>query len=197
VSNEPGWDRPGASWPGQPAAPQGPPWQAQPAPPWQGQPAAPQGPPPWPGQAAAPWQGQQPAPGQARIQGARVVHVEQVPGTGFGLAYLAVTPTVSGLAVGGMIAGIGAILISILVYCFGLGGAQGGWGVLVSGAFAILAALIGAAAVGVSLVALRQIRRMPGEVRGRGLAVSGIACGGSGLGLTVLGFLLAVLAGTG
>jgi hypothetical protein len=123
----------------------------------------------------------------------RPVRVDLVPGTGFGVAYPAVTPTVSGLAIGSLVAGIGAVLVSLAVYCFGLGGARDGWGVLVSGAFAILAALLGGAAVAVGLVAVRQIRRAPGELRGRGLAVAGVACGGSGAGLTLLGFLLALL----
>src|SRR5690242_14595683 len=91
----------------------------------------------------------------------RGVRVESVPGTGFGLAYTTVNPTVSGLAVGSMVAGIGSATVSTLVYCFGLGGASADWGVLVSGAFVILAALIGVAAVGTGVVALRQIRRTP------------------------------------
>jgi hypothetical protein len=64
----------------------------------------------------------------------------------------------------------------------------------VSGAFAVLAALTGLAGVGLGLAALRQIRRAAGRVSGRGLAISGIACGGSGFLLTVGGMLLAVVA---
>jgi hypothetical protein len=124
---------------------------------------------------------------------ARPVRVDPVPGTPFGVVYLGVSPTVSGLAVGSMVAGIGSVLASLLVYCFGLAGARGGWGPLVSGAFAILAGLVGAAAVGTGLVAMRQIRRAPGELGGRGLAITGVACGGSGVALTVLGFLLVAL----
>jgi hypothetical protein len=124
---------------------------------------------------------------------ARPVRVDPVPGTPFGVVYLGVSPTVSGVAVGSMVAGIGSVLVSLLVYCFGLAGAQNGWGPLVSGAFAILAGLVGAAALITGLVAMRQIRQAPAEQSGRGLAITGVACGGSGIGLTVLGFLLVVL----
>jgi hypothetical protein len=123
--------------------------------------------------------------------------VDPLPGTPFGVAYLDVGPTVSGLAVGSMVAGIGSVLVSLLVYCFGLAGRQGGWGPLVAGAFAILAGLVGAAAVATGLVAMRQVRRSPGEVSGRGLAITGVACGGSGVALTVLGFLLVALVSAG
>jgi Domain of unknown function (DUF4190) len=128
---------------------------------------------------------------------ARPVRVDPVPGTPFGVAYLGVSPTVSGLAVGSMVAGIGSVLVSLLVYCFGLAGAQPGWGPLVAGAFAILAGLVGAAALASGLVAMRQIRRAPGELRGRGLAITGVACGGSGVALTVLGFVLVTLVSQG
>lgn len=127
----------------------------------------------------------------------RPVRIDPVPGTPFGVAYLGVSPTVSGIAVGSMVAGIGSVLISLLVYCFGLAGARGGWGPLVSGAFAILAGLVGAAAVATGIVAMRQIRRAPQDLGGRGLAVTGVACGGTGVGLTVLGFLLAAVVSHG
>jgi Domain of unknown function (DUF4190) len=130
----------------------------------------------------------------------RGVRVDPIPGTSFGLAYVTVNPTVSGLAVGSMVAGIGSVAVSALVYCFGLAGAADDWGVLVSGAFVILAVVVGSAAIATGLVSLRQIRRAPNEQRGRGLAVTGLACGGSGVGLALLGLLVAILAaasGTG
>lgn len=119
--------------------------------------------------------------------------VDPVPGTPFGLAYLGVSPTVSGAGVGSLVAGIGSDLVATLVLAFGLGGAQDGWGVLVGGAFAILAGLVGLGAVGLGLLGLRQVTLAGGRVRGRGLAVAGIACGGTGVVLTasaMLGTLL-------
>jgi hypothetical protein len=124
----------------------------------------------------------------------RAARIEVLPGTGFGLAYPVVKATVSGLAVGSMVGGFISILASFAVFCFGLAGAQDGWGVLVSGAFAILAGLVGGAAAASGLVARRQILASRGDLRGRGLAITGIACGSSGLGLALLGFLLAALA---
>jgi hypothetical protein len=83
--------------------------------------------------------------------------------------------------------------VAFVVICFGLTGARGGWGPLVSGAFAILAALVGGGALAAGLVSTRRIAHSGGRLSGRGLAVTGIACGASGLGLAVLGVLLAVL----
>jgi hypothetical protein len=91
-----------------------------------------------------------------------------------------------------MVAGIGSVLVTLVVFCFGVAGASGGWGPLVSGAFAILAGLVGAAAVGTGIVAMRQVRRAPGELSGRGLAITGVVCGASGVALTALAFVLAV-----
>ncbi|MBO0869723.1 MAG: hypothetical protein J2P15_14270 [Micromonosporaceae bacterium] len=122
--------------------------------------------------------------------------MEVLPGTGFGVAYPLVKPTLSGLAVGSMVGGIASVLVSLAVFCFGLAGAQPGWGVLVSGAFAILGGVMGAAATATGLVARRQILAISGELRGRGLGVTGIVCGSIGMGLTVVGFLLAALAQT-
>jgi hypothetical protein len=123
------------------------------------------------------------------------VRLEPVPGTDFALAYPAVPPTVSGLAIGAMVVGIGSVLVTTAVFCFGVTGAQDGWGALVAGAFAILAGLAGGAAVVGGLVATRQIRAAAGRLSGRGLAVAGVSCGATGVGLTLLGFLTAVLLG--
>jgi hypothetical protein len=92
-----------------------------------------------------------------------------------------------------MVAGIGSVLVAFVVICFGLTGARAGWGPLVSGAFAILAALVGGGALAAGLVSTRRIVHSGGRLSGRGLAVTGIACGASGLGVAVLGVLLAVL----
>src|SRR5918912_706536 len=72
-------------------------------------------------------------------------------------------------------------LVSLLVLCFGLAGAQAGWGALVAGAFTLLSVIGGAGAIVVGLAARRQIRGSgsSGQVRftGRGIAVAGISCG--------------------
>jgi hypothetical protein len=125
------------------------------------------------------------------------IRVDVIEGTQFGVAYPAVPPTPSGPSIGSMVAGIVSILVSFIVGCFGLVGSTDGWGPAVSGAFAILAALIGAGAVGMGFFGLRQIRRGNGTVRGRGMAIAGISCGGTGIGLTLLLFLLAVVATAG
>ncbi|WP_338090581.1 hypothetical protein [Planosporangium thailandense] len=116
-----------------------------------------------------------------------------MPGTGFGLAYFSVPPVVSGQAVGGMVAGILAILVSLVVGCFGLAGAQQGWGPIVGGAFAVLSAALAMGAIGLGWFSVRQITRSVGRLAGRGMAISGIACGGVGLVLTVIALVLALL----
>jgi hypothetical protein len=123
----------------------------------------------------------------------RPVRVEPFPGTGFGVAYLGVTAPLSGLAIGSLVAGILSILVTTLVFCFGVAGSSGGWGALVAGAFAILSGLVGAAAVVAGLVAGKQIRTPGSQLRGTELAIAGAICGGSGIGLTALGFVMAVL----
>ncbi|MEU7906045.1 hypothetical protein [Actinoplanes sp. NPDC049118] len=161
-------------------------WSAPPAAPY-GQPPSGQGP---PGQAP----GVMPPKSNELWTPARV---EPVPGTGFGLVQLRVTPITSGLAVGAMIAGIASILVSTLVLCFGIAGSSDGWGGWVAGAFALLSVLLGGGAVGVGLVARRLISRSgrSGRVRftGNGIAVAGVWCGGAGLGIAVLTLLLVVV----
>jgi hypothetical protein len=127
------------------------------------------------------------------------VRVEPIPGTNFGIAYLGVPPMVAGQAIASLVTGIGSILVAVVVGCFGLAGADGGWGPLVGGAFAVLAGLLGLAGIGLGLVAMRRTQPAGGParggpvVKGRGLAVAGISCGGVGVGLTVFGLLLALL----
>lgn len=135
-----------------------------------------------------------PPPPAGRWEPARV---DPLPGTEFGLVQLRVVPITSGLAIGSLVAGIGAILVSFLVFCFGLVGAESDWGGWVSGAFTLLSVAIGGGATALGVVARRQVRRAgePGQVRftGSGLAVGGISCGLAGVGIAVLGLALALL----
>jgi hypothetical protein len=116
--------------------------------------------------------------------------VETIPGTNFAVVHLGVPPTTSGLAIGSLVAGIGSVLVSLVVACFGLAGASAGWGAWVAGAFALIAGLAGAAGVVLALLGMRQIRRPVNGIRfaGRGVAISGLVCGAVGLALTLLGF---------
>jgi hypothetical protein len=125
---------------------------------------------------------------------ANAIRVDAIQGTSFGVAYPAIPPVPNGAAITSMVAGILSILIAFAVGCFGITGAEGGWGPTVSGAFAVLSAFVGAGAIFIGIRALRVIRESQGAASGRGLAITGISCGGSGVGLTVLFFLVAVLA---
>lgn len=129
--------------------------------------------------------------------------MEPVPGTGFGLAIFGSPPTTSGPSVGSLGAGMAAIVVALLVACFGLSAAASedqtaSSLALVGGAFAVLAGFLGVAGVGLGLAGLRQHRRArpaeDGPVRGRGLAIAGIACGGVGLVITACSIGAAVLA---
>ena len=135
-----------------------------------------------------------PPPSSGRWQPERV---DPMPGTEFGLVQLRVQPITSGLAIGSLIAGIGAIVVSFLVLCFGLMGASGGWGGWVAGAFTVLSVVAGGGAVAVGLVARRQIRRSgrTGQVRftGGGVAIAGISCGGAGAGIAVVSLALSLV----
>jgi hypothetical protein len=135
-----------------------------------------------------------PPPPEGRWRPARV---DPLPGTGFGLVQLEVVPAPSGLATGALIAGIASIGVSVLVLCFGVAGAEEGWGGWVAGAFTVLAVLAGGGAVAAGLAARRQIRRSgePGRLRftGRGTAVAGISCGASGAGIALLALALGLM----
>lgn len=98
--------------------------------------------------------------------------MEPVPGTRYGLAIYSAPPATSGQAIGGLVAGIGSVLVSLVVGCFGFGamasaaaGQAAAWGALVGGAFAILATLLGVAGLGLGLAGLRQIRTSAAGVR--------------------------------
>jgi hypothetical protein len=135
-----------------------------------------------------------PPPASGRWQPERV---EPLPGTEFGLVQLRVLPITSGLAVGSLIAGIGSILVAVLVLCFGVWGADSGWGGWVSGAFTLLSVVVGAGAIVLGLVSRRQIRRSghTGQVRftGGGMAIGGLVCGCAGAGIALLSLALAVV----
>lgn len=136
-----------------------------------------------------------PPPREALGQPSRI---HPVPGTPFGVVHLDVPAVTSGLAVGSLVAGVVSILVSLLVACVGVVGADGD-GAWAAGAFTALGALTGAGAVGVGLFGLQQIRRPlpPPAVRftGRGLAWAGVSCGGAGLLLNLGGLGLALLLG--
>lgn len=133
---------------------------------------------------------QSPVPQQASRPGP--VWVEPVPGTDFGVAYVRVPPTVSGLAVGSMIAGIVSILVALVIGCAGLAGLQNESIPIVAGAFAVLAALLSFAGLGLGYASTRQIRNGRGRFSGRGMGIAGMACGGVGILLTSGGVLLAL-----
>jgi hypothetical protein len=122
-----------------------------------------------------------------------------VAGTEFGLVELKVPPIASGQATGSLIAGIGSIVVSLLVLCFGLTGSTGNehWGGWVGGAFCLLGVLVGGGAIALGLIARRQIRRSAesGFIRfkGRGLAIAGISCGAAGAGISLLSLALSLV----
>lgn len=120
------------------------------------------------------------------------VRIEVVPGEPFGLAILPAPTTMSGPAIGSLLAGIGSLLVTGVVWCFGLFGAKDGWGGLVSGAFAVLAVLLGVAGLALGGIALRIIRGTR-QMKGRGNAISGIICGGAGVLLAVAGVVIAIV----
>ena len=138
----------------------------------------------------------------------RPVRVEPVPGTPYGLAIYGAPTATSGPAIGALVTGIAAVTVSFVVLCLGLAGVQDGWGAPVSGALAILATFLGVGAIGLGVVGVRHTGgRTPATgvaptgvesppvaaIRGRGLAVAGIICGATAVGLTLVSFA-AVLA---
>lgn len=118
--------------------------------------------------------------------------IEPVPDTSYGLAYLDVPRPTSGPSVGAMVVGIAALLVTLLMGCFGLLATTAGTGALVGGAFGVLAALLGGAGIGLGILGTRQVRRT--GVGGRGMAMAGIACGASALVLAAA-ILLALFVG--
>jgi hypothetical protein len=114
-----------------------------------------------------------------------------LPDAPYGLAILPAPASTSGVAIGSMTAGTGSLLVSGVVWCFGLMGAEGGWGGLVSGAFCALAVLLGIGAIGLGWAGVRQVRRR-GGMKGRGFATAGIICGSIGILLAASGVVVAV-----
>jgi hypothetical protein len=121
--------------------------------------------------------------------------VAPVVGTPFGVALVEVRSTTSGPAVASLVAGIGSILVSTVVIAFAASGAAAGWGPAVAGAFAALAAMVGVAALGLAAAGLRRIGVSAawGPTRGRGVAITGLICGGVGLAITALTMVIALL----
>lgn len=151
--------------------------------------------------------GWRPAP-PPRDAARRPTRVEPVPGTPYGLAIFGAPPVTSGPAVGALVAGVAALLVSLVVACLGLAGAAasgsggaGSWGALVGGAFAVLTGFLGVAGIGLGAVGLRQTRGTgpAGEsrVRGRGTAISGMVCGGVALAIAGCSLGIAIVATVG
>jgi hypothetical protein len=107
--------------------------------------------------------------------------VEPVEGTPYGLAILAPQVPTSGPAVGSLVASVVGIVVAVVAGCLGVAGATDGWGMWVTGAFAVLAGWLGIAGIGLGLVGIRQTRqpRAVGATvpKGRGTAVAGLVCG--------------------
>jgi hypothetical protein len=127
--------------------------------------------------------------------------VEPVPGTEYGLAIFGAPAGASGPAIGALVAGIAALLVSFVVGCVALlGAASGGagWGALGGGAFTVLTSFLGAAALGLGGAGLRRTRpqaQPPGSgVRGRGMAVAGVVCGGVAIVIALCSLGIAVVA---
>jgi hypothetical protein len=106
-----------------------------------------------------------------------------VAGTPFAVALVEVRSAPNGPAAGSLVAGIASILVSTMS---GLFAAR--FGAPSGGAFALLAALLCAAAVGLARIGLRRIRpALAGaSTGGRGVAIAGQVCGLAGLALAAL-----------
>ncbi|GAA1871316.1 hypothetical protein GCM10009687_43870 [Asanoa iriomotensis] len=132
-----------------------------------------------------------PSDGQQRAR-----RVDPVAGTAFGIVHLEVPPATSGLAIGGLISGIASIVVSLVVLCFGLVGAESGWGAWAAGAFAVLALAAGVAGVALGVLARRQIRQVGPAAsmrfQGKGLATAGVVCGIVGLVIALIAFFAAL-----
>ncbi|GAA1388801.1 hypothetical protein [Catellatospora chokoriensis] len=178
-------------------------YQQPPAPQWPSVPSGQQPPvpqPQWPVTVpAGPQPPSVPGPAAQAVTGPQPVNypppvrVEVVPGTPYGLAVLGAPKTASGVAASALVVGVGSILVSLVVWCFGVAGAQQGWGGLVAGAFAALAILLGAAGVLLGWLGMRQIRLAAGNMTGRGVAIAGLVCGAVGLLLAAVGLLTAIV----
>ncbi|WP_144121749.1 DUF4190 domain-containing protein [Catellatospora sichuanensis] len=177
-------------WPSSGQQPPAPQWPA--VPPANQQPPTPQ----WPSGRQPP-AAPQPVAGPRPVNYPPPVRVEVVPGTPYGLAVLGAPKTASGVAASALAAGVGSVLVSLAVWCFGVAGAQQGWGGLVAGAFAALSILLGAAGVLLGWLGMRQIRLAMGNMTGRGVAIAGLVCGAVGLVLAAVGLITAIALSAG
>ncbi len=144
------------------------------------------------------------------------VRVEPVPGSPYVLAILGPPVVTAGQAVGALVAGLAAVTVALAMGCTAavvLTAEESPWGV---GAFAVLATVLGVAAILLGVAGIRRTGRRPpahpqpwspgvagppaassGEIvvvrKGRGLAVSGLVCGATGLFLTVVTLLVTVV----
>jgi hypothetical protein len=120
--------------------------------------------------------------------------VAPVADSPFAVALVEVRPTASGPAAASLVAGIASILVAFVVGFFAAVGGRAGWGAPVAGAFALLAAVLCAAAVGLSRAGRRRIRASVawGPTVGRGVAIAGQVCGLVGLGITAVIMLFAI-----
>jgi hypothetical protein len=126
----------------------------------------------------------------------RARRVDPGAGTAFGVVHLEVPPATSGLAIGALVAGVASIVVSLVVLCFGLVGAEAGWGAWAAGAFTVLAVAAGAAGVALGLLGRRQVRQVGPAAsmrfQGQGLASAGFACGIVGLVIALIAFFAAL-----
>lgn len=142
-----------------------------------------------------------PVPPPPRESIRRPIRIEPVPDTPYGLAIYGSPPSVSGPAIGSLVAGIAAVLVSLVVSCFalvetGVAERNAGTGALVGGAFAVLAGCLGAAGIGLGLAGMRQTSRgrsTGNPVTGRGMAIGGLVCGAVGLAIAACSIGVAVL----
>jgi hypothetical protein len=80
------------------------------------------------------------------------------------------------------------------VICFAAVGVRDGWGPAVAGAFALLSGFAGVGAIVLGQVGLRQTRRAPDRISGRGPAIAGIVCAIVGLVVSALAIVLSLAA---
>lgn len=93
----------------------------------------------------------------------RPARVEPVPGTPYGLVIYGAVRVISGPAVGSLVTGIGALVVAIVVACFGVVAATDSVGAWVAGAFAVLAGFLGFAGVGLGVAGMRRSARRAGR----------------------------------
>lgn len=140
--------------------------------------------------------GSAPAPREAWE---RPTRIEPLPGTPYGLVIYGMPRAVPGPAVASLVAGIAGLVVAVVVGCLGIAAGSDAAAAWVAGAFAVLAAFLGGGAMWLGQTVLRRARRdgqPPGSdaaTGGRGLAIAGLACGASALGLTLFAMLVAVL----